>query len=65
MEDNEEEGYDDNFPCHAGLGAFDYDTAMEEPEADAAKNEPTDDLGQVLRDAWEDCDSEKERMKFQ
>ena len=28
MEDNEEEGYDDNFPCHAGLGAFDDDTAM-------------------------------------
>ena len=53
MEDNEEVDYDDNFPIHAGLGAFDDDTAMEEPEADAAENEPTDDLGQALHDAWE------------
>ena len=28
MEDNEEVYYDDNFPIHAGLGAFDDDTAM-------------------------------------
>ena len=65
MEDNEELDYDNNFSNHAGLGAFDDDTAMEEPEADAAENEPTNDLGQALRDAREDCDSEKERMKFQ
>ena len=65
IEDNEEEDYDDNFPSHAGLGAFDDDTAMEEPEVDAAENEPTNDLGQALRGAREDCDSEKERMKFQ
>ena len=58
MEDNEEESYDDNFPTHAGLGAFDDDTVMEEPEADAAENEPTDDLRQALHDAREDCDSE-------
>ena len=65
MEDHEEVDYDDNFPIHARLGAFDHDTVMEEPEADAAENEPTDDLGQALHDAREDCDSEKERMKFQ
>ena len=65
MEDNEEVDYDDNFPTHAGLGAFDDDTVMEEPEADAVENEPTDDLGQALRDAREDCDNEKERIKFQ
>ena len=66
MEDNEEVDYDDaQIPIHAGFGAFDDDTAMKEPEADAAENEPTDDLGQALHDAWEDCDSEKERMKFQ
>ena len=65
MEDNEEVDYDNNFSIHAGLGAFDDDTAMEEPEADAAENEPTNDLGQALRDAREDCDSEKEGMKFQ
>jgi hypothetical protein len=31
MEDNEEEDCDDNIPSHAGFGAFDDDTAMEEP----------------------------------
>ena len=46
MEDNEEVDCDDvNFSIHAGFGAFDDDTAMEEPEADAAENEPTDELG--------------------
>ena len=40
MEENEEIDYDHNFPCHAGLGAFDDDTAMEEREAEAAENEP-------------------------
>ena len=46
MEDNEEVDYDDaQIPIHAGFGAFDDDTVMEEPEADAAENEPTDELG--------------------
>ena len=53
MEENEEVDYDDNFSIHAGLGDFDNATAMKEPEADAAENEPTDDLGQALHDAWE------------
>ena len=65
VEDNEEVDNDGNFPIHAGFSAFDDNTAMEDPEADAAENEPTDDLGQALHDAWEDCDSEKERTKFQ
>ena len=65
MEDNEEENYDDNFSSHPGLGAFDNDTAMEEPEAEATENDPTDHLGQALRGAGEDCESQKERMKFQ
>ena len=65
MEDNEEVDYDNNFPIHTGLGTFDDDTTMEELETDAAENEPTDDFGEALRDAREDCDSEKERMKFQ
>ena len=51
MEDNEEVDYDD--------------TTMEELETDAAENEPTDDFGEALRDTREDCDSERERMKFQ
>ena len=64
MEDNEEVDCGDNFPSHAGFGDFDDDTAMEEPEAEAIENEPTDDLGQALRSAREDCESEKARMKF-
>ena len=66
MEDNEEVDCDDvNFPIHAGFGAFDDDTAMKEPEADAAENEPTDELGQALCGEWEDCESEKKRLKSQ
>ena len=64
MEDNEAEDCDDHFPSHAGFGGFDDDTAMEEPELEVTENEPTDDLGQALRSAREDCESEKERMKF-
>ena len=66
MENNEEVDYDDaQILIHAGFSAFDNDTAMEEPEADAAENEPTDELGQALCCEWEDCESEKERLKFQ
>jgi hypothetical protein len=64
MEDNEEEVFDGNFPGHAGLSAFGDDAAMEEPEGEAADDDPTDDLGQALHDAREDCESENERMKF-
>jgi hypothetical protein len=52
MEENEEEECEDNFPAHVGFGAFDDYTAMEEiPEGEAADDDPTDDLGQALRDA--------------
>jgi hypothetical protein len=64
MEDNEEEDCDDNFPSHAGFYAFDDDTAMEEPEGEATDDDPTDDIGQALHNVHEDCESEKERMKF-
>jgi hypothetical protein len=65
MEDNEEENYDNNFPSqHPGLGAFDNDAAMEEPKNEAAENDPTDELGQAFCGAQEDCESEKERLKF-
>ena len=47
------------------MTAFDDDTVMEEPEADAAENEPTDELGQAFCSEREDCESEKERRKFQ
>jgi hypothetical protein len=38
---------------------------MQEPEGEVADNDPTDDLGQAWRGVREDCESEKERMKFQ
>ena len=38
---------------------------MEEPKADDAENESTDELGQALCGEREDCESKKERLKFQ
>ena len=66
MEDNEEVYYDDaQTSIHVGFSAFDDDTAMEQPEADDAENEPTDELGHALCGERKDCESEKERLKFQ
>ena len=48
MEDNEEEDFDDHFPGNAGIGTFDDDIPMEEPEVDVAENNPSDDLRQPL-----------------
>jgi hypothetical protein len=47
-----------NFSGHFGFGAFNDDAAMEELEGEAADDDPTDDLGQALRNAREDCESE-------
>ena len=44
---------------------FDDDIPMEEPEADIAEDDPDDDLGQALHNVRADCESEKERLKFQ
>ena len=64
MMEKEEQDCEANFPT--GFGAFDDAATMEDaPEREAAEDDPTDDLGQVLRDAREDCESENERMKFQ
>ena len=66
-EDNEEEGDDDNIIIHgfAEYGAFD-DTAMGEAKKEiAAEDEPTNDLGQAIRDAQRECESEKEKIKFE
>jgi len=57
MKDNEGVDCDDYFSSHAEFGAFDDNTAMEEPEVEVAENDPTDDLGQALRGAQEDCES--------
>ena len=64
MEDNEED-FDDHFPGNAGIGAFDDDISMEEPEVDVAENDPSDDLGQALHNVQADYESETERLKFQ
>ena len=67
MAENEEQDCEANFP--AGFDALDDDDddAMEDaPAGEAIENDPIDDdLGQALRDAREDCESENERMKFQ
>ena len=68
MEDNEEEDFDDiafKIAGNPGFGAFEDDIAMEEPEADAAEDDPSDDLGQALHNVRADCESETERLMFQ
>ena len=50
MEDNEEEDDDDNYPMF--------------PEDQEASDEPADDLGWAIADAKRDCETEKERLKF-
>ena len=66
-DEEEEEGDDDNMIIHgfAEYGAFD-DTAMREAEEEVvAEDEPTDHLGQAIRDAQRECKSDKEKIKFE
>jgi hypothetical protein len=65
-DDDEEENDDDNyrsmFPEYA-------DTAMEDNEEECqgeeqAPDELADDLGRVISDARQGCDTEKERLQF-
>jgi hypothetical protein len=68
-EDDEEEGDDDNmiFYGFAEYGAFD-DTAMVEAEEEVVVKkevEPVDDLGQAILDAQRECESDKEKIKFE
>ena len=65
MEDNEEGDFDDHFPGNVGFSAFDDDIPIEEPEVDVAEDDPSDDLGQALHNVRADCESGKERLKFQ
>ena len=73
MEEDEEEGDDDTMIIRgfAEYSAFD-DTAMGEAEEQvaaeeevAAEDEPDDDLGQAIRDAQRECESDKENIKFE
>jgi hypothetical protein len=64
MEEGEEEQWDNNDIIPDG--ACFNDTAMgEAEEAVAVEDEPTDDLGPVIRDAQRECESEKKKMKFE
>ena len=59
MQDNNEE--DDRIPDFAvNYGAFFYDTVMGETEEDTEGHVVEDDLGQMLREAEEVCEIEKE-----
>ena len=58
MEEVKEEQWDDD-DIIAEYGAFN-DTAMGE-----AEDEPADDLGQAIRDAQRECESEKKKIKFE
>jgi hypothetical protein len=62
MEDNEEEEDDDNYhPMYSEHG----DTAMGEAEDQEAPDDvPADDLRQFIVDAQRECESEKEKLKF-
>ena len=66
MEKDEEVGDDDNIIVRgfAKYGAFDDTTMGEAEEEVAAEDEPTDDLGQAIRDAQRECES-KEKIKFE
>jgi hypothetical protein len=64
MEEGEEEQWDDNNIIPDG--ACFNDTAMGKAEEEAAaEDEPIDDLGQVIRDSQRECESEKEKIKFE
>jgi len=65
MEDDEEEEDDNNIPDLAAGQAFVDTTMGEADEEEFAEDGPIDDLGQVLRDAQKDCETEKESEKLQ
>jgi hypothetical protein len=63
MEEGEEEQWGDD-DIFAEYGAFNY-TAMGEAEEEVgAEEEPVDDLGWAICDAQKECESEKEKIKF-
>ncbi|XP_052159476.1 uncharacterized protein LOC127776981 [Oryza glaberrima] len=62
MEDDEVE--DENIPDWVQYGRFEENT-MGEAELDVEGNAGADELGQILRDLQEDCESEKEVQKLE
>jgi len=63
VEMEEDEVEDDNIPDFAQYAGFEGNQTGEE-ERDADGNDVADDLGQMLQDAKEDCESEKEWPKL-
>jgi hypothetical protein len=66
-DDDEEENDDDNYRYMFHEYA---DTAMEDNKEEGqgeerAPDEPTNDLGRVISDAWRGCDTKKERLQFE
>jgi hypothetical protein len=62
MEEDEVE--DENIPDWAQYGGFEENT-MGEAELDVEGNDGADELGQILRDLQEDCESENEVQKLE
>ena len=67
MQDGEEDDDDINIADQAHLnkaGAFE-DEPMDEAEENVAKDQPPDELGQILVDAQRDSETLKESKKFE
>ena len=65
-EDEEEQEQFEDDGIIAEYGALHDDTPMGEVgEEEAAQDEPADDLGDAIREAQRECDSEKEKLKFE
>jgi capsule polysaccharide export protein KpsC/LpsZ len=67
MEDDEDADDDNNIPDLAHLyeaGAFD-DEPIDKAEENIIEEQPHDELGQVLLDAYKDSDTVKESNKFE
>src|SRR3954462_3512438 len=61
-EENDDDNYRSMFPEYADTAMEDnVEEGGEEPEPD----EPTDDLGRVISDAKQDCNTEKDRLHFE
>src|SRR5512136_2526123 len=63
VEMEEDEAEDENIPDWAQHAGFE-GNQMGEVDRDANGNDVADDLGQMLQDAKEDCESEKEAHKL-
>ena len=64
MEENEEEENDDNYTMFPEYGETTTEDNEEEEGEEHASEESADDLGQNIADARRDCETQKERDKF-